>query len=215
MSDSDVIHLSKVHIPWRQACNPYELHRALWKLFPDRADDERSFLFRVERQEQGVGAEVLLQSEWQPIPQATASRVLGSKRLALDFQEGQRLRFRLRANPVKTIKDERKGTVDRNGKTYTRTSRVPLLREQEQQTWLVRKLEGTASLEALLIEQEMPLFFHKESRQGRAGHRGKVQPVRFDGILQVQDPIAFLALVQQGVGPAKAFGCGLLSLAAV
>lgn len=213
MSEVNALHLSKVHIPWQQALNPYELHRALWKLFPDRPDDDRSFLFRVERQERSMGAEVLLQSGWQPVTQA-GSRVMGSKRIAPEFRAGQRLRFRLRANPVKTLKDERKGMIERKGKAYARTSRVPLLREEEQQAWLVRKLAGAAKLENLLIEQEIPLFFHKEGKATHSGHRGKIQPVRFDGILQVQDPIAFMTLVQQGIGPAKAFGCGLLSLAA-
>jgi len=37
----------------------------------------------------------------------------------------------------------------------------------------------------------------------------------FDGSLTVSDESAFIALLRSGIGPAKAFGCGLLSVAPV
>ncbi len=39
--------------------------------------------------------------------------------------------------------------------------------------------------------------------------------VRFDGVLEVTDPAALAAAVRDGLGSAKAFGFGLLSLAAI
>lgn len=41
-----------------------------------------------------------------------------------------------------------------------------------------------------------------------------VEAVRFDGHLVVTDPVAFAEAVTAGIGRAKAYGCGLLSLAA-
>ncbi|VAW88705.1 hypothetical protein MNBD_GAMMA18-665, partial [hydrothermal vent metagenome] len=38
-------------------------------------------------------------------------------------------------------------------------------------------------------------------------------PVRFEGVVRVADPQAFKELVGKGIGPAKALGCGMLSLA--
>jgi len=37
--------------------------------------------------------------------------------------------------------------------------------------------------------------------------------VQFNGRLQITDAARFITAVQTGIGPAKAFGCGLLSLA--
>lgn len=44
---------------------------------------------------------------------------------------------------------------------------------------------------------------------------GKIQPYIFKGIMQMTDASALNELMQHGIGPAKAFGCGLLSLASV
>jgi len=42
---------------------------------------------------------------------------------------------------------------------------------------------------------------------------GKIQSVGFQGILQVAKPTILKEIIINGIGPAKAFGCGLLSLA--
>jgi CRISPR system Cascade subunit CasE len=49
-----------------------------------------------------------------------------------------------------------------------------------------------------------PLFF----RRGNRG--GKITAVTFEGVLNVLDPAALVLLLQNGIGPAKAFGCGLM-----
>ena len=113
-------------------------------------------------------------------------------------------------NPIKTVKDPRKGQVERHGKPHIRTARVPLIEPEQQRAWLCRKLADIAELETLLINPQLPLFFNKKGRQ-----RGKIQPVRFDGVLTVSDPDKMLAVLTRGIGPAKSFGCGMLSLAPV
>ncbi|EHO1257424.1 type I-E CRISPR-associated protein Cas6/Cse3/CasE, partial [Escherichia coli] len=45
------------------------------------------------------------------------------------------------------------------------------------------------------------------------GKSGKIQTVCFEGVLTINDAPALIDLVQQGIGPAKSMGCGLLSLA--
>ncbi|WP_431066567.1 type I-E CRISPR-associated protein Cas6/Cse3/CasE [Methylotuvimicrobium sp.] len=44
-------------------------------------------------------------------------------------------------------------------------------------------------------------------------HSVKVHTVLFDGILSITDADIFQTQVVRGIGPAKAFGCGLLSVA--
>ena len=207
------MHLSQLHIDWKKAQNPYELHRAIWGLFPGRPKDKRDFLFRVETLERHQGARVLMLSQATPLEHAEHVRLLAMRDWGPAFTEGQRLRFRLRANPIKSIADERKGTkTGKNGKEYVKRARVPLINEHQQKAWLERKLEAAASIEQLVIQSEMPLRFTKLD-QKKQRMVGKIQSVMFDGVLVVRDPQELLKCLREGVGPAKSFGCGLLSLA--
>ncbi|EIC29369.1 MULTISPECIES: type I-E CRISPR-associated protein Cas6/Cse3/CasE [Methylomicrobium] len=205
------MYLSKIHIPWHQAKNPYQFHQALWRLFPGQDESTRDFLFRVEQMQKGIGANVLLQSTLQPQSSVQSPSLLAQREYDLNVQNGQHFRFRLRANPIKTIKDSDKGTFEKKGKTYTKTVRVPLLQEEQQQAWLERKLQTFARLETLTMQPEPVLYFRK-IKEGRSG---KIQTVLFDGILTVTDATLFKQEITQGIGPAKAFGCGLLSIARI
>jgi CRISPR system Cascade subunit CasE len=197
------MYLSKIWINWHWAKDSYQLHRAIWQLFPGRPQHQRDFLFRVEELQPGRGAAVLLQS--QQAPESTeVANVLASKEYSLPLLEGARLRFRLRGNPIKSIKDERQR---RNAKGNIKSCRVPLLHEPEQLQWLVRKLQAGAQLEAARVVDEQPLYFRK------SGMSGKIKPVCFEGILVVSNAEQFKTLIEQGVGPAKAMGCGMLSIA--
>ncbi|WP_417357382.1 MULTISPECIES: type I-E CRISPR-associated protein Cas6/Cse3/CasE [Gammaproteobacteria] len=195
--------LSKVWIDWHWAKDPYQLHRALWHAFPNRPDDERDFLFRVESLEQGRGAQVLLQSAMAPQGGEVAS-VVATKAVSYPLEQGMRLRFKLRGNPIKSIKDPQQRL---NKKGEVKACRVPLIHEDEQLHWLTRKLESAAELQTARAIKEAPLYFRK------AQIGGKIQPVCFEGILAVTNSKALHDLLQSGIGPAKAMGCGLLSLA--
>lgn len=212
------MYLSKVKLNWKQAGNLYEQHRALWLLFPDipknseaqnnKTRDIKTFLYRIEKTEKGQYANVLIQSMIKPT-QNDNIELLAVRDLAVSVQPEQTLRFRLRANPTKEIKDECKGKIVRNGTEYTRGVRVPLIREEEQQTWLQRRLETAADLKSLVVQKELPLHFHKT----KTNNRGKIQTILFDGLLVVKDSNALIELMQKGIGRATSFGCGLLSLA--
>ena len=202
------MYLSKVFISWRKARNPYDIHRELWKLFPNWPDSNRDFLFRVEKQQKGFGTEILMQSMQKPIRTDSACHIKAHREYNLSLAKGQRLRFRLRANPTKKISDQ-KGRINKKGEI--KKCRVPLIREEEQKDWLERKLANICSLDALIIHSEVPMYFriHKEQRSG------KILTVLFDGILGVEFPSDFVDMIKMGIGPAKAFGCGLLSLARI
>lgn len=200
------MYLSKILIHGSISRNPYEIHRALWRLFPEDAEVKRDYLFRVERASQQQ-AEILMQSSREPAERnVPGTKLLGSRDYSLNFQKGQRLRFLLLANPVKTIDDEN-GRL--NAKGNIKKCRVPLIHEEEWRAWLERKLAGAAKLETLIAEKRFPLNFRK-AKEKRVG---KIQPVSFQGVLSIQDSFALYDLVVGGIGPAKAFGCGMLSLA--
>jgi CRISPR system Cascade subunit CasE len=199
------MYLSKIMITGAACRNPYEIHCVLWNLFPEAKEAERDFLFRVGQLDQNQ-AEILMQSARKPETSSTSARILACREFPLSMQAGQRLRFLLVANPVKTIIDE---GGRKNIKGEPKKCRVPLVREEEQRSWIERKLGDAATIESLVIDPVSSLRFRK-SKEDRAG---KIQPVNFQGVLSVTKPEAMLELMQSGVGPAKAFGCGMLSLA--
>jgi CRISPR system Cascade subunit CasE len=198
------MYLSKIMIRGAACRNPYEIHRELWRLFPEDAEASRDFLFRVGQSERNR-AEILMQSMREPEISSNAAQILACKEYPLSLKAGQRLRFLLVANPIKTISDEL-GRINADGEP--KKCRVPLVREDDQRGWIERKLLNAASLESLVIDPAFPLRFKK----GKEDRAGKIQPISFQGVLKVEDAGDMMGLVRNGIGPAKAFGCGLLSL---
>ncbi len=207
------MYLSKVFIEFsRRPKNIYQIHQDLWRLFPNQVDKARSFLFRVEQQQAGIGATILMQSEIAPSSLNKQIKLLGIREYPLLLFKNQRLHFLLVANPVKTIKDQ---AERKNKKGDIKSNRVPLITEVDQQNWLERKLQSWAQLDNLLVRPCQPLYFYKKDEEYAKVHAGKIVPVAFEGILIVQEPDKFIEQIKQGIGPAKAFGCGLLSVARI
>ncbi len=187
--------LSRVEIDREFLKNPYKVHKSLWTLFPDEsASAARPFLYRVEWKLSSGRVRALMQSLAAPDSRAARGcRLLETKEIAPAPQEGQLLRFVLCANPTKRLAKER--------------SRVPFVREEEQLGWLDRRLEPAGrALERHVLEIKELRF-----RKGRTS--GRVYTVTFGGVLRVDDPVRLKGMVRDGIGPAKSFGCGLLSLA--
>lgn len=200
--------LSRVELPWESARNPYDLHRNVWRLFPGEGRESRvsgeaerqGFLFRVEHNPTGRPARLLVQSR--RLPEVSAGIALvGTREFSPQPMAGQRLAFLLTANPIKTIADAQREA--KPGK-QSEKCRVPLIKEDEQRAWLVRKLSVGAEIEATDVLPHPPTYFRKGNRGG------KLVSCTFEGILRVRDPSALATLLESGIGPAKAFGCGLL-----
>lgn len=200
--------ISRVEIPWKAVRNPYDIHRQLWRLFPDedhetrRSDeqDRQGFLFRIEEHRTGRPARLLVQSRRAPV-RAEGILLHGSRDIRPAPSAGQRLAFLLTANPVKTITDTERAA--KPGK-QSEKCRVPLIKEDDQRGWLARKLATAATLESADILPHAPLYFRKGKRAG------KLVTCTFEGVLQVDEPERLAHLLENGVGPAKGFGCGLL-----
>jgi CRISPR system Cascade subunit CasE len=185
--------------------DPYQMHRTLLRGFPDAsAGGPGRVLFRVDAARPTGRFSVLVQSEappnwgrldlWRDYLLAAPS----AKPFEPAFVAGQRLAFRLRANP----------TVKRDGK------RLGLLREEDQRDWLRRKGEagGFRVLGADAVPEGM-------ARGTKAAGDSRLSltllAVRFDGSLAVTDPFRFRATLEAGVGSGKGLGFGLLSVAPV
>ncbi|MFC1614790.1 type I-E CRISPR-associated protein Cas6/Cse3/CasE [Gemmatimonadota bacterium] len=191
------MYISEFEMDGQVLMNPYNIHRQLWNLFPGRRDESRKFLYRVEWPRGVRPAQVLMLSEHEPNQAETGKNclLLRKKKVEPYFSKGQLLRFSLCANPVKRLSKER--------------CRVPLLYFTQQLQWLERKLASAAEVIETRAVSGKVLHFRKGSI------RGKIVTVIFTGILQVKEPDCLLNLMKSGIGPAKSFGCGLLSLARV
>jgi CRISPR system Cascade subunit CasE len=200
--------LSHVEVPWEFARNPYDFHRLLWRLFPGEAKETRrkdeekrqGFLFRVEENPTGRPARLLVQSRMPP--RATSGLVvLATREFHPQPIEGQRLAFVLTANPIKTIADAQREA--KPGK-ISEKCRVPLIRETDQRDWVTRKLSDAAEILTAEVLPHAPMYFRK------GDHSGKLIAVTFNGMLKVVSPGRLTEVLENGVGPAKGFGCGLL-----
>ncbi len=189
------MYLSEYLMDAKLSVNPYEIHRELWKVFPGMPLAQRPFLFRWTKGKRGDPLRVLMLSSVEPdgIGLFAAFALLRKREFNPCFRQGQTLRFMLRANPVKCLSGER--------------CRVPLIKEEEQVEWLKRKLSGAAEpLDAQPVAKDI-MYFRKK------GMVGKIIAVTYTGILQVKSPEGFMGLIHNGIGPAKSFGCGMLTVA--
>lgn len=200
----------------REVADPYQRHRTIMRAFREDLPEEERVLHRLEQEPRSGRLLLLVQSHTRPDwewldgrdyllpadPFDPAGENPAVKSFDLPLSRGQILRFRLRANP--TVKKKRPGRKHGN--------RVPLVREEGQREWLERQADrcGFRLLEAnVSAEADRHGRVEREERT----HRLTLHVVQFDGRLQVDDPEKMRGAVRGGIGPAKAFGCGLLSLA--
>jgi len=196
----------------RALANYYEAHRLLWRGFPDKKDGgSPRVLFRVENSPAGYPPVVLVQSDlepsWDPLLRDGVLSSAQAKEFSPQFTSGQRLRFRLRANPTKKITKESRS---KDGTPRKRKPRVGLFGEEKQTAWLKRKAEaGGFCLLDVAISSHGTVTSRKPGWRIPITHHA----VTFYGILEVRDPALFTDALRAGIGSAKAFGFGLLSLA--
>lgn len=197
-----------------------QLHRTVMRAFPSAPNGESArahykVLHRLEADQSRGTVTLYVQAQsapnWDFLPDGYIieqdDSALGVKpvdELYEAIAAGRRLRFRLRANVTRKI-DTKTGSdgVRRHGR------RVPLYGEKEQIEWLRRQGERNgfqvASI-STLVSGSAELYRSRST--GRT-----FQGVLYEGTLMVLDADAFRRALVDGIGPAKAFGFGLLSVA--
>ncbi len=179
---------------------------------------KEAFLFRIDPL-LGNRVMVLLQSAIKPdwnYAFHNAQHLLAAppevKPIRLDFRVGQSFRFRLEANPTMRL---RKGSRNTEGVLTGDDwvgKRVPVS-AQRLEDWLIRRAERLGfRVHELTGLRPGYVYFNQKAVRGE-GQR--LRSARYDGTLEVVVPEAFQAAVVCGIGSAKAFGFGLLSLAPV
>lgn len=205
----------------RDLADPYQLHATLCRaFFPQETKcPPGSLLWRLEPETDAEGlARILIQSretpDWSRIPvQGWLAREEPGKVLAYDaINVGQTLRFRLRANPCKTVDGKRQGLMNRDA----------------QVAWLQRKGEAHGfrlpepvsadyfEFKAQSGERAYPdcRVTHEQMLVGKqhGGNSIRVYSALFEGQLSVSDPERFKLALAKGIGHGKTMGLGLLSV---
>jgi CRISPR system Cascade subunit CasE len=206
-----------------------EMHRTILSVFPQASGPARAefgILFRTEYQRAGMPV-ILVQSrespDWSRLPASYSAKPPEAKNVSeayASIKPGMTLRFRLRANPTRRI-DTKSGPNGerRNGR------RVELGTEALQLEWLRRK--GLAhgfevlSARASATVPNVRISNEAKSRGYRAGSGQQPRKaltfasVLFEGMLRVTQASAFRLALELGIGSAKAYGFGLLSVGPV
>lgn len=220
----------------RLLSSAYKLHAAVEASFPPnsvRKNDEGRILWRIDSVQQShetwlyvVSPEkpdfthIVEQAGWPVRPEWQTTDY--SQRLE-NLAVGQHWAFRLRANPVRTVKEDKgkNPNPDIVGKVMGHVT------VQQQLQWLLDRAErhgfrildtgltgskddtGTVPIPACEVSQRtVQRFEHKGSKM-------TLSTAQFDGLLEVTNAEFFRKTLGFGLGRAKGFGCGLLTIAAV
>lgn len=185
--------------------HPYELHRTICKAFVN--PEEARILFRADADRPGevhVIVQSLVAPDWERL-NAKEGYIAGKddpKQVELaGLRSGMPLRFRLRCRPSKRIGE--KGSEELG-------KRKSLKEKEEIFAWLHRKAEEYGFE---VREAGFDRVYWYESREGK--QEKPLGAVQFDGVLVVTDPDKLREAVRNGIGPQKAYGFGLLSLAPI
>lgn len=178
----------------------YGWHQELWKIFPDLPDGSpRDFLHRVDFS--GDSIIVWIIAPRKPIPPSWG--IWETKEVANSFLTHDKYEFSLRANPtVKKVVRLDDGTRKKNGR------RTAISSIDELKQWLISQKAPEAGISINWCNCEPPVKEVFLCREKFGTHTR----VDFSGVLTVADREKFTHAYLNGIGPAKAFGFGLLLL---
>jgi len=235
-----MLYLSRLMLNLRQRDTQFELadcnqlHGRIMSAFPVvpmgiSAREHFGVLYRLELLDDPTLARLLVQSnispDWSTLPAGYLASVSdGRDNPAVRSIEeeigrvrpGMRLRFRLRANPTKRVSDRNsEQEVKWHGK------RIELRRPTDQIVWIERKasdsgfrlLQVEVGDEVAIPDMRISDGPKQHGRRSSAGQRLSFGVALFEGRLEVIDTARFVETLCAGIGSAKAYGFGLLSIA--
>ncbi|MFC4906896.1 type I-E CRISPR-associated protein Cas6/Cse3/CasE [Actinomadura gamaensis] len=214
----------------RLLASPQNLHAAVMSGFADAPDPERDgarVLWRLDTSSDRAQTHLYIvspappdlthlveQAGW-PTTAPQGWKTYDYAPLLTRLAKGDRWRFRLTANPVHTAR--------RNDDEPTKlTAHVG---RHHQKKWLLDRQQaaGFQIVEKPLAQRALPdgdeheLLLHNRRQlsfsRGRPAKTVSLVTLTYDGLLEVTDPQAFRHTLTNGLGRAKAYGCGLITLA--
>lgn len=193
------------------AHSPYGMHQWLWKFFAGDRDAARDFIFRRHDLDDlprlyvvSARPPVTFNEDWE----------VRSRTYAPQLTQGQRLSFVLCVNPVVSKKgaDGKSRRHDvvmqaKKDKHQDSDESAAELVERASLSWLHARARG-AGFE--LLGATIGAYRQHQANKRSQGSPIHFSTVEFAGELVVIDPVAFQRTLLEGMGHAKAFGCGLL-----
>jgi CRISPR system Cascade subunit CasE len=206
-------HLAQINLDFAtvahlQIRDAYDWHQRVWQCFPGRDGKQRDFLTRLDTRPEGF--RLLIVSPINPVrpdwcPQDSEHWKV--RPIPDDYFKRRCYAFQLCANPTKKIAVQNAdGSRKKNGR------RVPLSNRVELLSWITRKgKQGGFTVD----DETLHTFSHGREYFSKNGIRGLHSAVEFEGVLTVIDSKRFCEVFKRGIGPAKAFGFGLLVIAPI
>jgi CRISPR system Cascade subunit CasE len=214
--------------------NTQRLHAAVAASFNVQPDDTARVLWRLDMTASGHAC-LLVSSPRGPNINEVTTRVAPLEKVETrpyddalaSIRDGGIYSFRIAVNPiVHTRLDEpiRKPERSNGERGHLLTHRrTPILSQISQVEWLDQKLTShgarlcTVDIDGTKIPDVIPVREDQDNftRTGTNGEHTKVQIRRatFQGHLEVFDATAFREALTNGIGKAKGYGCGLITLA--
>lgn len=214
----------------------HRLHAGLAASFPANGttssaqDKSARLLWRVDTPTSRADPVLYVVSPHGPDMAEAQERIVDASQIAtkdytplLDgLTAGDIFSFRLTANPTSHQLRE-SGLPRTTGGRHPDRVRKPLCNHADRVAWLQRKLTdagarvspvrvGDGTVPDVVVDGEMRDSFHRRGGTRKAGGEVTIHRVNFVGRLTVTDPGAFRTALVSGVGPAKGYGCGLLTL---
>jgi CRISPR system Cascade subunit CasE len=125
--------------------------------------------------------------------------------------------FRITANPVHSVRNVDGAPTKRTAHLNPRHQVEWLLERQERSGFRVlakakdKQLTESGDEHQVVVRDQRGMDFGKQGAKGRV----TLKAVTYDGRLEVTDPDALRRVLTGGLGKAKAYGCGLMTLAPV
>ncbi|NLP11785.1 type I-E CRISPR-associated protein Cas6/Cse3/CasE [bacterium] len=193
------------HQVQKELANPYELHRTLLNGFAGNTQSIGRVLYRLEIRDREPYLEVLVQSVVRPDWSALANKgyllcPAQVKEVSPVFSAGQQFQFKLHANPTKKQKQP-----DASGK------RIFLTGEKQQLAWLERK-SIQHGFQIMAVQAQTVPSRRLQKRTEKDTFLIQLGGVNYEGVLTVQNASLFTSAWSNGIGSAKGFGFGMLSL---
>lgn len=208
----------------RLLSSPYRIHAAVEGAFGNecvRSDETGRILWRLEDAPSGKGAWLYIVSPSVPALGGIIEQLGGSDVASCATKDyspalnrievGQTWQFRLKANPSRKVLVDQ-GRAPRERVVGTVQGHVTA---EQQLSWLVAqsgkhgfrvKRDASGNVQVCVSSRR-----REEFRRGEA--TVTIATAVFDGLLEVTNPEEFKRTLGFGIGRAKSFGCGLLTIA--
>lgn len=206
--------------------NPQAMHAAVLAAFPPNAHSGNGggrVLWRIDQEDHTLALYVVSPGKpsFEHLQQQAGwenekSWAIRDYAPVLDsISRGQRFRFRLAANPVRTVHDPKTG----------KSKRFAHVTAKQQRDWLIEREDnmgvkflpvGTSTnstSEDGIADKAVTVTRREIMKFRRNNSQVTIARAQFDGALEVTDSKKLLHVLTNGIGKAKGYGCGLMTLA--